>query len=149
MCTSEYATCAWSPHTKTDIQKVEQVQRPQLVLSLVTIGELQVPLPCRLPSCGIHCILDVASDMPLCFVRFTMDNYASVCLSSLSLQMLALNVTTSITSEHYQPPASSTSTHVRSIPMWHSPPRKQSRHHGTKHFRKPHSTLLSHRKRQF
>ena len=24
---SEYATCAWSPHTKTDIQKVEQVQR--------------------------------------------------------------------------------------------------------------------------
>ena len=23
----EYATCAWSPHTKTDIQKVEQVQR--------------------------------------------------------------------------------------------------------------------------
>ena len=45
----------------------------------------------------------------------------SVCLSSLSLQMLALNATTSINSEHYQPLASSTSTHVRSIPMWHSP----------------------------
>ena len=100
MCTSEYATCAWSPHTKTDIQKVEQVQRPQLVLSLVTIGELQVPLPCVLTSCGIHCIIDVAS--------------------SLSLQMLALNNTTSINSEYYQPPASSTSTHVRSIPVWHS-----------------------------
>ena len=126
MCTYVYVSVRLSmlfaprQDTKTDIQKVEQVQHLQLVVSLVTIGELQVPLPCALTSCGIHCIPDVASDMPLCFVKFTMDNFASVCLSSLSLQMLALNATTSINSEHYQPPASS-STHVRSIPTWHSP----------------------------
>ena len=53
-------------------------------LLLVTIGELQVPLPCVPTSCGIHYTLDVASGMLLCFIRFTMDKFASVCLPSLS-----------------------------------------------------------------
>ena len=87
------------PTPRQTFRKLNKWSVPQLVLSLVTIGELQVPLPCVLTSCGIHCTLDVAPDMPLCFVRFTMDNFASVCLSSLSLQMLALNATTSINPE--------------------------------------------------
>ena len=60
---------------------------------------ISLPLPCVLTSCGIHCIIDVAS----------------------SLSLHSLNNTTSINSEYYQHPASSTSTHVRSIPVWHSP----------------------------
>ena len=45
-------------------------------------------------------MLDVASEMSLYFVRFTMDKFASVCLPSLSQQMLALDATMSINSEH-------------------------------------------------
>ena len=94
------------PTPRQTFRKLNKCSVPQLVLSLVTIGELQVSLPCVLTSCGIHYTLDVASEMPLCFITFTMDKFASVGLPSLSQQMLALDATTSINSEQNQPPAS-------------------------------------------
>ena len=75
-----------------------------------------------LTSCGIHCILDVASDISLCFIslcfiRFTMDKFASICLPSLPQQMFALyklrmRRASCIIYQH--------SFYVRFIPMWNS-----------------------------
>ena len=113
MCTSEYATCAWSPHTETDIQKVRFVTGDYRRTSSATamcVNLMWDTLHIR------HCVRHATLFCKIHYGQFRI----SVCLSSLSLQMLALNATTSINSEHYQPLASSTSTHVRSIPMWHS-----------------------------
>ena len=56
-------------NTKTDIQKVEQVNRSSARLSQVTTREFQVRLPCALTSGGIHHTPDVASEMPLCVLK--------------------------------------------------------------------------------
>ena len=93
--TLQSATCTWSP---------------QLVLSLVTIGELQVPLPCVLTSCGIHYKLDVASEMPHCFFKI----HHGVRIS-LPTTIVTADAPTrrhrGYKLRNYQPPASSTDTH--------------------------------------
>ena len=66
------------PTPRHTFRKLNECSVPQLILSLVTIGKLKVSLPCVLTSCGMHCILVIASEMPLCFMRFTMDKFASV-----------------------------------------------------------------------
>ena len=115
------ATCAWSPHTTTDIQKVERVQR--FAARFVT-GDY------RRTSCAtamrVNFVWDTQhtrrciTDATLFF--FLVSQWTSShqfayrhCHSRCS----HLDATTSVNSEHYQLPASSTSAHsyVRSIPI--------------------------------
>ena len=110
------------PTPRQTFRKLNKCSILQLILSLVTIRELQMPLPCVLTSCGIHYTPDVASEMPLCFFKI---HHILVCIS---LPTIIYTADVCTRRHHkYKPrtlPASCMiyqhSFYVCSIPMWNS-----------------------------
>ena len=111
-----------APGHLTPRQTFRKLNVPELVLSLVTIGELQVLLPCVLTSCGIHYSSDVASEMAHCFFKIHQR------LLRISLHTIAVTTYARIRRHHEFKlrtlPAScmiyQRSFYVSSISMWNS-----------------------------
>ena len=95
------------PTARQTFRKLNKCSNPRLVLSLVTIGELKCHCANLMYNTlhARHCIRDANL-----FYKIH-HGQVRISLPTLSQQTLTLVTPTSINSEHYQPPASSTSTH--------------------------------------